>query len=199
MKTSNVLKLLPVVAAAMLSTAALADTPAAAPAAAAPSAPVVSSHMQKVDATIKAIDAPSRTLTLDGPNGLVTVQVGKQAKKFDQLKVGDRVTVSYYQGLAAQMKHGDAAKATAPVGSEFASANKNGPGGIVGASVTTTVTIQAVDLPTNTVSFKRADGSVHVIEVKNPKMRKFIKTLKPGDVVEVTYTESVAIDVQPAA
>ena len=30
-------------------------------------------------------------------------------------------------------------------------------------------------------------------------MKKFIKTLKPGDAVEVTYTESIAIDVQPAA
>ena len=191
MKNSNIIKwALPALAAVLFSTAALALDP---------SGPVVSSNLQKVDATIKAIDTPSRTVTLDGPNGLVTVQVGKEAKRFSQLKVGDRVTVSYYQGLAAQMKHGDAAKATAPVGSEFASANKNGPGGIGGASISTTVLIQAIDLATNTVSFKRADGSVHVIEVQNPKMKQFIKTLKPGDAVEVTYTESVAIDVQPAA
>jgi hypothetical protein len=32
----------------------------------------------------------------------------------------------------------------------------------------------------------------------NPKMKQFIKTLKPGDAVEVTYTESLAIDVEPA-
>jgi len=48
-------------------------------------------------------------------------------------------------------------------------------------------------------TFKRADGSVHAVEVKNAKMKEFIKTLKPGDAVEVTYTESIAIDVQPAA
>jgi hypothetical protein len=191
MKNWNIIKwALPALAAIFFSTGVMALDP---------NGPVVSSHLQKVDATIRAIDTPSRTITLDGPNGLVTVQVGQQAKRFSELKVGDKVTVSYYQGLAAQMKHGDAAKATAPVGSEFASANKNGPGGIGGVSVSTTVLIQAVDLATNTVSFKRADGSVHVIEVKNPKMKKFIKTLKPGDAVEVTYTESVAIDVQPAA
>ncbi|MBS0578161.1 MAG: hypothetical protein JSR36_02740 [Proteobacteria bacterium] len=192
MKTSNLLKwALPALAAALFSTNALAEANAA-------PAPVVSSSLLKVSATIKAIDAPSRTLTLEGPNGLLTVEVGKEAKRFDQLKVGDKVVVSYYQGLAAQMKPGDSAKASAPVGSEFASANKKGPGGIVGASVTTTVTIQAVDVPTNTVSFKRADGSVHVITVRNAKMKKFIKTLKPGDVVDVTYTESIAIDVEPA-
>jgi hypothetical protein len=191
MKTSNLLKwAVPALAAAFLSTNAIADESAA-------PAPTVASHMQKVTATIKAIDASSRTLTLDGPNGLVTVEVGKDAKKFDQLKVGDKVVVSYYQGLAAQMKKGDGAKASEPVGSGFASRNQNSPGGIVGASVTTTVTIQAVDVPTNTVSFKRADGTVHVIEVHNAKMKKFIKTLHPGDVVEVTYTESIAVDVQP--
>jgi hypothetical protein len=140
-------------------------------------APVVSSHLQKVTATIKAIDVPSRTVTLDGPNGLVTVEVGKEAKRFDQLKVGDRVTVSYYQGLAAQMKPGNAAKASAPVGSTFGARNASTPGGVAGASVTTNVTIQAIDLPTNTVSFKRSDGTVHAIEVQNPKMKEFIKTL----------------------
>ena len=191
MKNWNIIKwALPALAAVLFSAGAMALDP---------NGPVVSSNLQKVTATIKAIDTPSRTVTLDGPNGLVTVQVGKQAKRFDQLKVGDKVTVSYYQGLAAEMKHGDAAKAAAPVGSEFGSMNKNSPGAMGGVSVTTTVIIQAIDLATNTVSFKRADGSVHVIEVKNPKMKDFIKTLKPGDAVEVTYTESLAIDVQPAA
>ncbi len=189
MKNWNVLKWALPAAAALVATAAMAlDT----------SGPVVSSQLQKVTATIKAIDVPSRTVTLDGPHGLVTVEVGKQAKRFGELKVGDKVTVSYYQGLAAQMKRGDAAKAAAPVGSEFGSRTEGNPGAIGGASVTTTVLIQAVDTATNTVSFKRADGTVHVIEVMNPKMREFIKTLKPGDAVEVTYTESLAIDVAPA-
>ena len=191
MKNWNVIKwALPALAATLFATAAVALDD---------NAPVVSSQLQKVTATIKAIDVPSRTVTLDGPHGLVTVEVGKQAKRFNELKVGDKVTVSYYQGLAAQMKRGDAAKAAAPVGAEFGSRSSGNPGAIGGASVTTTVLIQAVDTATNTVSFKRADGTVHVIEVMNPKMREFIKTLKPGDAVEVTYTESLAIDVAPAS
>jgi translation initiation factor IF-1 len=40
---------------------------------------------------------------------------------------------------------------------------------------------------------------VDVIAVRDPKMRKFIRTLKPGDVVEVTYTESLAVDVTPVS
>lgn len=194
MKTANILKgSLLAILASVLSSAALADTTPS-------NLPVVNSHLQTVDATIAAIDPATRSVTLNGPNGLVTVQVGKQAKNFDTLKVGDKVIVSYYQGLAARMKPGDAAKAAAPVGAEFASpAGPGKVGGTAGVSVTTNVTIQAIDLPTNTVSFKRSDGSIHVIEVKTAKMKKFIRTLKPGDVVEVTYTESVAISVKPAA
>lgn len=193
MKTANILKgSLLAILASVLSSVALADTT--------PNEPVVNSRLQTVDATIAAIDPASRSVTLNGPNGLVTVQVGKQAKNFDTLKVGDKVTVSYYQGLAARMKPGDAAKAAAPVGSEFVSpAGPGKVGGTAGVSVTTNVTIQAIDLPSNTVSFKRSDGSVHVIAVNTAKMKKFIRTLKPGDVVEVTYTESIAIDVKPAA
>jgi len=73
------------------------------------------------------------------------------------------------------------------------------PGGGIGASITTTVTIQAIDTHTNIVTFKRSDGSVHVIAVKSPNMVQFIRTLKPGDQVDVTYTESLAINVVPAA
>jgi tRNA(Ile2) C34 agmatinyltransferase TiaS len=193
MKTANILKgSLLAILASVLSSVALADT--------ASNLPVVNSHLQTVDATIAAIDPATRSVTLNGPNGLVTVQVGKQAKNFDTLKVGDKVTVSYYQGLAARMKPGDAAKAAAPVGAEFASAAGPGKvGGTAGVSVTANVTIQAIDLPTNTVAFKRSDGSIHVIEVKTATMKKFIRTLKPGDLVEVTYTESIAIAVKPAA
>jgi hypothetical protein len=49
------------------------------------------------------------------------------------------------------------------------------------------------------VTFKRSDGTVHVIAVKSPNMVEFIHTLKPGDQVDVTYTESLAINVVPAA
>lgn len=164
-----------------------------------PSKPVVSNRLEKVTATVAGIDASTRTVTLNGPHGLVSVVVDPGVRSFDKLHVGDKVTVSYYQGLAAQMMKGGT-KVTAPAASTFTTpAQGSGkPGGGAGASVTATVSIQAVDTATNQVAFKRSDGTVSVIAVKDPNMRKFIRTLKPGDVVEVTYTESVAIDVTPA-
>jgi hypothetical protein len=73
------------------------------------------------------------------------------------------------------------------------------PAGGVGASSTETVKIQDINLPTNTVAFTRSDGSTHIIEAKSPEMQKFIRELKPGDTVQVTYTESVAVEVIPAS
>jgi hypothetical protein len=162
-------------------------------------APVVKSEFQKIEATLEAIDPATRAVSLRGPNGSVSLILGPEVRNFDQLHVGDKVIVSYYQGVAAQMAKGDT-RATDPAASSFEYRAKHGlrPGGGTGASVTTTVTIEAVDLETNTVAFRLADGSVDIIGVKSPNIVRFIRTLKPGDSVDVTYTESIAVNVVPA-
>jgi hypothetical protein len=164
-----------------------------------PGKPAVSSQLHKVEATIEAINPASRELSLRGPRGPVTVQVGPQAKNFDKLHVGDKVVVSYYQGIAAQMsKNGE--KVSEPVSSTFAYPAGGGkkPGGGVGQSFTVTVAIEDVDPATHTVAFRSPDGLVHVVSARSPDMQKFVRTLKRGDSVDVTYTESLAVNVVPA-
>jgi hypothetical protein len=51
----------------------------------------------------------------------------------------------------------------------------------------------------HTVSFTDPEGLAQTITVQDPKMRDFIKTLKVGDEVAVTYTEALAISVEPAS
>lgn len=87
-----------------------------------------------------------------------------------------------------------------PPAATFAYQNPSGTkqGGGVGQSVAMTVKILGVDPGTNTVAFQADDGSRHVVAAKSPNMIEFINTLKPGDVVDVTYTESVAVNVVPA-
>lgn len=162
--------------------------------------PVVKSEFQKVEATVEAVDPATREVSLRGPNGPVSVVVGPEVKNFDKVHVGDKLVVSYYQGIAAQMAKGDT-KATEPAVSTFAYRAQEGkpPGGGAVSTVTTTVTIEATDMGTNTVAFRRSDGSVHIVGVKSTNMVAFIRTLKPGDSVEVTYTESVAVNIVPAA
>ena len=156
---------------------------------------VVKTRYQQVEATVTNINYDTREVTLEGPKGPLTVQVSKDVKNLERVRTGDTVTVSYYQGLAAQLA-APGSKPTSGAASTFASPAKIA-GGTVGASMTSTVTIEDIDLPTNTVAFKRPDGSVHIASVKSADGQKFLRTLKPGDNVDVTYTESVAVNVIP--
>lgn len=158
--------------------------------------PVVHSQLQKVEATIQAINPDTREVTLKGPKGPASFVIGPEAKNFNQLHVGDKVVMTYYEGIAAQMSKAGQ-KVTEPATSTFAYPAEGGkrPGGGVGQSVTTSVTIEDVNPGTNTVAFRSHDGTVHIVAVKSPNMQQFIRTLKRGDSVDVTYTESVAVDV----
>jgi len=165
-----------------------------------PGKPVVKSQLQTIDATVESIDPATREVSLRGPEGPVSLVVGPEARNLDKVKVGDKVVVSYYQGIAAQMSKGGK-KVSEPATSTFAypAAGGEKPGGGVGGSVTTTVTIEDIDPGTNTVAFRRPDGQVRIIGVQSPEMQEFVSTLKRGDQVDVTYTESVAVNVVPAS
>ena len=162
--------------------------------------PVVKTYYQQVEATVTAIDAAKRELSLRAPTGSVNVVAGDAVKNFDKIHVGDKVVVSYYEGLAVQLAKGSA-KAMEPAASTFDYRAGKGerPGAGVGASVTETVKVVAIERDTNTVAFTTHDGAVHLVAVKSPNMVQFLHTLTAGDSVEVTYTESLAIKVEPSA
>jgi hypothetical protein len=156
-----------------------------------PAQPVVVNTARSIDATVDAIDPATRNVTLDGPTGKVSFKVDPSVKNLENVHVGDVVTLTYYQGIAAQMAKGNT-KVTEPAASTF-SYGGQGQGQGVGASVTATVTILAINRTTNDVSFTRSDGTVDVVTVRAPNMQQFVRTLQPGDKVEITYTESLVV------
>jgi len=55
----------------------------------------------QITATVEAIDYKARTVTLKGPEGNErTLKVGPDAKRFDQVKKGDQVTVNLTEATA---------------------------------------------------------------------------------------------------
>ena len=159
--------------------------------------PFVKKDVVEASAKIEAIDTENRLLVMRGPGGIATIQAGPEIKNFDQINVGDEVKVTFTSALAAAITKSkeqastqvDAASYTAPTGSK--------PAGAVGASVKTTVVIESVDTSFETVSFKRPDGYERTIAPATPEGKKFIKSLKKGDKVDVEYTEALAISVVP--
>jgi hypothetical protein len=48
------------------------------------------------------------------------------------------------------------------------------------------------------LTFEGPQGNSRTIKVVKPEMQKLLKQLKPGDQVELAYTEELAVNVQPA-
>jgi ribosomal 50S subunit-recycling heat shock protein len=47
-----------------------------------------------------------RTVVLKGPKeGLVDLQVGEEAKNFNQVKKGDKVTIDYFESVAIDVQN----------------------------------------------------------------------------------------------
>jgi hypothetical protein len=174
------------------------EAPPAAPAAAAAPEPVTVEEVVERTALVEAIDLENRLVTLKSDDGEVaTIQVGEEVRNLPQLKVGDRVVARYYQAIGAQVKAPgtpdapaiDLAAERAPEGAT--------PAGAVGRKLTVPVTIAAVKNDGKVVSFYGEDGLMRVIEVQRPEGQAFAQGLKEGDKVELTFTEALAISVEP--
>jgi hypothetical protein len=160
--------------------------------------PAMVERTSEVSATVAAIDLPERLVTLRGPEGnLFTVEVDEEVRNLAQVEVGDQVVVSYYEAIAAQIAK-TGAEASAGVTATRAPTGAR-PAGELAQEVTATVQITDVDLATHTVWFTDPEGVAQAITVQDPGMQDFIRTLKAGDEVAVTYTEALAISVEPAA
>jgi Cu/Ag efflux protein CusF len=144
-------------------------------------------------ATIEAIDQTSKRITLKGEKGNYVEVDGSSMPRFDQLKVGDVVTATYYESLAVHVrKPGDLAPAA---GSAAITPRPGAPGGTAARQRTVTVVIQAIDAKTPSVTVKTADGRVLTFRVEDPKN---LEKVKVGDKVDVTYTEALLLKADPA-
>jgi len=168
--------------------------------AAPPPKPVTRDSLVQKTATVESINLPSRLVTLRGEEGGgFTVVVDPSVKNLDQVKVGDKLVVSYYEGLAAEVKKpGEGVEGVETEVSAVKAPPGSKPGGGAGVTMRTTVTIESVDTSFNTVTFKRSDGMSRTVAIQTPEGQKFARGLKKGDQVEITYTEAVAMEVKPA-
>ncbi len=151
----------------------------------------------EVTAAVMAIDKSTRTVTLKGPQGKsVDVVAGEQVRNFDQIKVGDMVVVQYEEALSLNLRKtrttGD------PTETVAAARAKPGerPAGAVGREITALADVVNVDPKNSIISLKGPRGNVVDLKVRNQDQ---FKVVKKGDQVEVTYTEALAISVEPAS
>jgi Cu/Ag efflux protein CusF len=156
-----------------------------------PPAPDTAS-VQVVTATanITKIDKDSRMVTLKGPQGnMVDIKVGPNVN-LAKFKVGDKVNAAYYQEVAVGLhKSGaQAPKMTQTVTDR---------GGVTAQQTTITAKVLAVDTAANSVALRGPQGATHIIQVQDPDLQAELGKIKAGDSVDVTYTQAVAVSVEP--
>ncbi|MGX2039672.1 hypothetical protein ACWJKU_05990 [Methylocaldum sp. MU1018] len=156
-------------------------------------------NAKQTTARVKEVDLWNRRVFLTGSNGEgFSVHIDPKVENLAKVQVGDQVSIGYYEALAAEIKDpGEGVKdVKVGEGSSIAQSGER-PAGSVGRSVRATVKIISVDPHANRVTISSPSGHVHTVEVRNPQLQKYIETLGAGDEVELTYTEAVAITVEP--
>ncbi|HRH86956.1 MAG TPA: hypothetical protein PLO41_08930 [Rubrivivax sp.] len=148
----------------------------------------------KVTATVVALDPATRTATLKGAKGrIVDVVVPPEAKNFDQIRVGDLVTVEYMRALTMELRgpgsgirSGSTQTSTAPAPAGAVA------GGAAGRQVVIMANVTAVNTKERYVTLRGPKGNSVDIAVNDPAQ---LKQVKVGDQVEAVYTEAIAVTV----
>ena len=153
---------------------------------------------EEVRATVETVDQQKRTVLLRGPTGaLLTVHAGPEVRNLPQVKPGDQVVIRYAEAVAARIvRPGDPAPESTTSMARAAPGER--PAGLVVDHNRQRVTIEGVNPANNTASFIGPDRVPRTVAVRQPAMQDFVRTLKVGDEVEVTFTEAVAISAEPS-
>ncbi|KAF0814351.1 hypothetical protein IGB42_01252 [Andreprevotia sp. IGB-42] len=189
----------PFVISALLA-AMLAAAPAiAADAAKAPDEVIAVADGAKISAKIESIDPATRVVTLVQPNGeILEAQIDKKVKNFDQLKVGDVVSVKVNQAVAVALLKGQAGirKSVEGEGTTKAGAGES-PSTTKVQTETITADVLGVDKQKGLLKVKGPKNRIVTTKVKN---KALLKDVEVGDQIQVSYRRAVAVWVEvPAA
>lgn len=149
-------------------------------------------------AEVRAVEREHRVVTLRREDGsLFALQVGPAARNFDQIAVGDKVRVRYKESLVVSKRPAGetASSAQGAVGAGRTEAGAK-PGGGVGLAINVRVRIESVDLAHDIVVFSLASGELISHRLATDEGRAFAAGLNVGDVVQLDYTEALALSVE---
>jgi hypothetical protein len=143
-----------------------------------------------VTATVDAIEHASRSLTLRKPDNTVsTLIVPKEYLRFDSLKVGDKVTATYYDNIVIRKKAPGEKDVNTEGGSLIASPGTK-PGFTIGAQRVITATITAIDPKIPSISLSGPSNWKYSSRVED---REALKQVKVGDRLDITWTEALML------
>ncbi len=150
-------------------------------------------EMTTVKGTVEAIDHAKRVLTIKDSKGKYqTIDVPEGTERFQAVKVGDKISLRYYDMVNVRLKQpGEAAVDTATAAATPVAGAK--PAGTLASQRTITATIKEIDLKIPSITFVGPNNWNYSRKVQD---KKALEKVKVGDRVDITWTEAVLIDVQ---
>jgi len=153
----------------------------------------VSSEMRTETATVEAIEASSRTLTLKKADGsYLTTVAGPDVTRFDEVKLGDTVNVRYYENVVIRVKRPGESDVVSSVKGTTGSEQVL-PGGTKAKQVTITATITAIDPAAPSITFTGPNGWKYSSKVQDTEA---LAKVKVGDKVDIVWTEAMLVSVE---
>ena len=150
-------------------------------------------HTVTLSGTVEAIDHDKRVLSIKTDDGkFETLEVPQSAKRFDELKIGDKVSVTYNNTVMVRLKPPgetavDTVSKTATMGQEAR------PGGTAGVERTITAAVAAIDKDTPSITFVGPNGWKYSRRVADPDV---LDKVNVGDRVDITWNTDVTVAVQ---
>lgn len=173
------------------------QAPQAAVLAASPPGKVAAGEVVQLQGKVTSIDKAKRVVVVTGPQGnKVNFNCGEEVRNFDQIRVGDLVTLTYAQALALELRKVANNGIRERVESTDAVRTKLGekPGAAIETTVQVIANVVAVNPKAQTVTLRGVKRTVE-LAVNDPAQ---LKDIKVGDQVEAKYVEAVALEVTAA-
>ena len=176
-------------AAGIIAAAALVSTPRMAVA----QSKEVTSEIKVETGVVEAIEAQSRSVTIRKSDGtVVTTVAGPDVKRFEEIKVGDKVKARYYENLVIRVKAPGEPAVDTDVKDAIASGQAL-PGGVKARQRTLTCTITAIDANTPTITFTSANGWKYTSKVRD---KSALAKVKVGDKVDIIWTDALLVSLE---
>ena len=148
--------------------------------------------MEIVTVTVESIEKASREVTIKKPDGSYGVfSVSEDIKRFDTLKVGDKITAKYYENLVLRVKAPGEKDVNSASGGTVRADGKSAA--TASRQRTITATIAAIDQSVPSITFTGPNGWKYSSRVED---KKALAKVKVGDRLDITWTEALILSVE---
>jgi hypothetical protein len=155
--------------------------------------PIVKSQSVSATATVQAIDTANRRVTLRNDKGEEeTFVVAPEVKRFDAVKVGDKVKMTYVESLVFQVRKPGEPADKASLEAAVTRAKGVLPGATIAVQEKQTVTVKAIDPALPSITVTTEDGRTITRKIEQ---KKNLDGVKVGDKIDITYTEAILTSV----